>query len=258
MKRVVLFFAAPITAFYSPVSFAESKLVKSQYVESAFEIESSDTDKEWELAAEVGGSFTTGNTKTKSFKAKLKGSLGYEYGRITYIAQSYRKKDNDEVSANRWKISLKNNLHFSEHASSFAIAEYEKDQFAEHNSISLFAAGYTQRLYDNEYIRWDADIGPGYNLKKFDDRDESQRIAHIGTNLKVKFSDQSEFSQKVVADLALDQDASDIIRSESALSTSILENLKMKLAFALRRDSLPGEGKEKTDTETSVSLVFIF
>jgi len=239
-------------------SYASSSLLKSEFTESAFKLTKFDSDKAWELSTEFGGSFTSGNTDTQSYKGKIKGSFAYSLGRLNYHAQLFKKISGEKVSADKWKIGIKNNLDFSQHNSSFASLEYERNKFSNYDSVATFAAGYTQLMFNDETIRWDADVGPGYKWKESEDHDLREYVMHLGTNLSLALTKQSKLVQTIVADFGLQGDSADVIRSETAVLTSILENLKMKLTYAFKHNDQPGEGKEKLDTQTTVSLVFIF
>ncbi len=49
-----------------------------------------------------------------------------------------------------------------------------------------------------------------------------------------------------------------VSRSESSLETAIIGNLAMKFAIKVRHNSDVLPGKEKTDTESTVTLVYKF
>lgn len=243
---------------YSTASAADDKLLVSEYSEDSFKLTKFESEKEWELSTEFGASLTTGNTDTQAFKGKLKGSVLNSMGRFNYHAQFFKKISDDEVSADKWKVGIKNNIDFSEVNSTFASLEFEQDQFAKYDSVAIFAAGYTQRMFNDESISWDADIGPGYKWKQNDAEKLSEYVMHLGTHFSMQLSSQAKFVQTLIADLGLESDGSNVMRSETSLLTSVLDNLKMKLTYALKHNSLPGTDKEKLDTQTTVSMVFIF
>lgn len=243
---------------YSANSIAASKLLNSEFTEDAFKLTKFESDKDWELSTELGATLTSGNTDTQSYKGKVKGSFVYAMGRLNYHGQFFKKISADEVSADKWKVGLKSNLDFSEHNSSFASIEYEQDQFATYDSVATFAAGYTQLMFNDAYIKWDADVGPGYKWKSNKQEQLREYVMHLGTHLSIQLSEQARFIQTFIADLGVKGSATDVVRSETAILTSVLENLKMKLTYAFKHNSKPGEDKEKLDTQTTVSMVFIF
>lgn len=255
MKFIVLFF---LMLTLSIPCIAGSKLAKSEFTESAFDVKNNESENSWDMAAEVGATLTSGNTDTQSLKGKLEGGLGYLGGRLSYLAQFYQKTVEQEKNAEKWKIGLKHNLHLSQHRSTFSIFEYARDKFASATRTITFAAGYTQSFLNNEAVVWNADIGPGIVRTTMEDGKENRKIIHVGSQFKYKLNKKTEFEQSVVADLNLDGSDYDVYRSETSLSASVLENLKMKLAYAAKFDADVEIGKEKLDTEASVSLVYIF
>lgn len=237
---------------------AGSKLVTSDFSELAFDVAKLDIEEEWELSTELGATMTTGNTDTQALKAKIKGGLDYLSGRITYLAQFYQKTVDDERTADKWKLGLKHNIYFTEHSSSFAILEYAQDKFDSAQKTAILAAGYTQRLFDNNILLWNADIGPGIVWTDGDEGENNQNIIHLGSQFKLKLSDNAEFEQSILADLDIKGRNKDIYRSETSLSASVVENLKMKLSYAMKFDADADIDKDRLDTETSVSVVYIF
>lgn len=255
MKFVVLFFSFIIV---STSCFADSKLAKSEFSESSFDVKKDDGENTWDMAMEVGATLTSGNTDTQTFKGKLEGGLDYLGGRLSYLAQFYQKSVDEEKNADKWKAGLKHNIYFNEHSSSFAIFEYARDKFASATQTITFAAGYTQRILDNQAMLWNADIGPGIVRTTMETGEQKRKIVHLGSQFKYRLSETTEFEQKLVADFNTDGNEYDVYRSETSLSASVVENLKMKIAYATKYDADVEVGKEKLDTETSVSLVYIF
>ena len=244
-------------------AFAQSNLLKSEFSESSFSIKNLQQDNAqqesaWYLATELGLTTTTGNTDTKALKAKVNGNLAHDRGQLSYVGTYFKKTSEQEIKAQNWKVSIKNNIHFSEHASSFAIIEYGKDKFTSYEAIATFAAGYTHRLINHRLVQWDADIGPGIKWQWHEGQANKQNVVHIGSNLSINLSETSEFTQKLIADIGISDNATDIYRAESTISANVSDSLKMKLSYSLRHDDQPNEGNEKLDTQTSVSLVFIF
>ncbi|HGX93410.1 MAG TPA: DUF481 domain-containing protein, partial [Candidatus Tenderia sp.] len=68
-------------------------------------------------------------------------------------------------------------------------------------------------------------------------------------------SKTSHFTQELVSDIGED---STVTKSVTALKTQINGSLAMKLSYTLKNTSKVPTGKEKTDTETAVTLVYGF
>jgi putative salt-induced outer membrane protein YdiY len=65
------------------------------------------------------------------------------------------------------------------------------------------------------------------------------------------------FRQKLSTEVGLDEHNT-ISQSETALQATIVGTLSMKAAFRVKHVSDAPEGTEKTDTETSLSLLYGF
>ena len=68
-------------------------------------------------------------------------------------------------------------------------------------------------------------------------------------------SENARFTQLLEFDISEDLTTT---RSETALTANIVGALAMKLAVVVRHNSEVVEGKEKTDTESTVTLVYNF
>lgn len=242
----------------SHACLANSKLVKSEFTESSFDVKNMPLDNEWLLATEFGLVMTSGNTETQTLFGKVDGGFHYMNERLAYLASFYQKSVDNVKSADKWKLGLKHNIYFNEYNSSFTILEYAKDNFASARTTTTLAAGYTQRLYDNHIIQWDADVGPGFVWSDYDVDTSTKKIVHLGSKLTFKIAEGTDFEQFLIADIDIKNSNKDVYRSETSLLASIVENFKMKLSYALKFDNVVDSGKDKLDTETSMSLVYIF
>ena len=71
-------------------------------------------------------------------------------------------------------------------------------------------------------------------------------------------SDSATFSQKVMVNRELSDEKNTKTRLESAVTTKINGSLQMKLGFTLVNNSKVPDDRKKTDTETSVTIVYSF
>ncbi len=247
-----------IVITFSFPCLSSSKLLKSDFSESSFSVNDDMSEDQWLFAAELGLTMTSGNTETQTLLGKINGGFSYLKGKLTYFASFYQKSVGDEKSADRWRAGLKHNIYFNKYNSSFMIAEYSRNNFSSTKNTATVAAGYTQRLYDNHILQWDADVGPGYVWSDYEIETATKKIVHLGSKLKFKITEEAEFEQFLIADIDVNSSNQNVYRSETSLSASIVENFKMKLSYAMKFDNVIEEDKEKLDTETSMSLVYIF
>jgi len=253
MRFIITFFALSLSI---PCWSSSAKLTESNFSESSFNIVNKTFKEQWLLAAEVGLTMTSGNTQTKALLGKVNGEFSYQGGRLSYLASFYQKTVNNDKSADRWRVGFKHNIYFNEHNSTFAITEYSHDTFS--SKTTTIAAGYTQRLYDNEIMEWDADIGPGFVWSDGEVDKGTNKIIHLGSKLTFKVTEQTAFEQFIIADIDINRSDKDVYRLGTSLSASIVESIKMKLSYAMKIDNVVETDREKLDTEASMSLVYIF
>lgn len=267
LMKAIIFSILSLTIFSSHC-LGKNSLIDSDFTEAAFDLttkQKADSNKNWQLTIEAGATITAGNTDTQSYNGKITGAFYRTSSRFSYFAQLLQKNNNGERRVDKWKLGGKANWDFTKTNSSFLSLEYEEDRFATNKSLATLATGYTHRLYDKNDIMWDADIGPGVRRTTVEASSDDSSISseiltvfHLGTNIMLPLSRHAEFAQILVSDFGLGTNESTVIRSETAMTASVLDNLKMKVSYALRRDSMPGVDKEKLDTQTSITLLMTF
>jgi putative salt-induced outer membrane protein YdiY len=217
--------------------------------------------RSWDAAAEVGFNFTSGNTETSSLKTRLDVRHQIQKWNNQYIFDALRKKDKEQVSANKWLIAGKANYDLEqENTFLFIEGSREDDEFGAYDNYNKLAIGYGQRFFESETITVDADLGPGYVAfkKNTDGFEDKSPIIRASADLNWIISDNAAFSQTVIVDRAFGADDNTKTRLVSGLSARINGSLQMKLGLTITNNSVVDEGVEHTDTETSVTLVFAF
>jgi len=219
-------------------------------------------DKTFAADAELGATLTTGNTDTSSYKARL--DMKHELGNWEnqYLLEGLYKEDTKEVTAKRFFAGVQGDYQINELSYLFANTNYELDPFTGYDFTSTTSAGYGHRIIDNADTSLKAEIGPGYIYQRLDAEtaliegyeSTDSVVAHGVVNFQTKISDSSKFQQRFVADWGEKLDA----RSETSLTASIVGALAMKFAVIVRYNSEPLEGKESTDTETNMTLLYSF
>lgn len=212
--------------------------------------------------AELGATLTTGNTDTSSFKARLDLKHELDNWENQYLFEGLYKEDTGDVTAKRYFAGAQGNYQINERSYIFANTNYEVDPFTGYDFTSTTSSGYGHRLIDTADTSLQAEIGPGYIYQRLDEEtalaegydSEDSVVAHAVLNYQTKISDSSKFQQRFVADWGEKLDA----RSETSLTANIVGALAMKLAVIVRYNSDPLEGKESTDTETNMTLLYAF
>lgn len=220
----------------------------------------------WRTSAELGAITTSGNTKGTSVTGKIDARQELAKWSNEYIASAYFKEDEktdsngnrfSEKSAERYSLSAKAGYKLdADHAKFFMLGSHTEDDFGAYQSYSLVSAGYGDRLFQGNDISIDAEIGPGYYRGRTAMHNtENGAMLRTAANLDWKISEHATFRQQLSIDASADNKRT---QSETSVSAKINGSMQMKAAFLLQNDSEVPLGKKKTDTQTSLTLVYSF
>ncbi|MBQ4812069.1 DUF481 domain-containing protein [Pseudoalteromonas luteoviolacea] len=236
-------------------------------------------EKVWDITSEVGAIVTSGNTETTTLKGEIKAKHNLESWRNEYKIDGIFKEDeieNDdgekvkERTNEKYSLSIQGNYKLVEdHSHLFISGSYASDYFGAYRSESVLSVGYGLRLLSKSNMYLDFEIGPG--VKRFEYQDDSTETTPDGKSLagetesevigvskldyEWQISDNAKFTQLVSIEYG---DTNTKTVSETALMTKINGSLQMKVGYNITHNSDVDEGKEKTDTETSLTLVYSF
>lgn len=235
--------------------------------------------KPWAVEVELGAIATSGNTEATSLHTKLDVKQNLAKFKNQYIISSLFKEDeitqNDntkvkEKTADKYLLSAKSAYQLANSDADksylFGFVSYSHDKFGAYRTYETAALGYGDWLYSNEKVNWFAEAGPGYfrgeKVSESDDINnpylyevEQGALLRVATQLEWKVTQTAVFKQIISVETGSDNTRS---LSETSLAASISNAMQMKFAFAIASDSKVAEGKEKTDTTTSATIVYKF
>lgn len=233
----------------------------------------------FKASAEFGALFKTGDTKSGDLKAGL--DFDYEQGQWrsslnfdvlvrkteTEVEQEDGStKDEFETTDQKWTIVSQTNYTIEPNGKNYIYgnASYEDNRFSSFDNQSSISLGWGRRWFETEKATLDADIGPGYKrdvLKEADDNGEKTNdslIVQAQALYKRKINEHVEFKQLLVAKYAPKDGENSTYKAESSITTKLIETLQLKFSFTLDHNTDVEEGKENTNTQTAVTLVYSF
>lgn len=223
-----------------------------------------DNGRNWEGEAELGVLISSGNTDETKINSRLslahevatwrnKGDFGTGYSEVE-----------DKTTAEQYLAALETNYKFDETQYWFLRGSYEKDLFTGYDFESTLTTGYGNRLWNSGKRSFlDLSIGAGYRYNKLDKRDsdgedvEKETIGRLAAQFDYALSENALFRQKLSTEIGFDEN-NVISQSESAIQANIVGNLSMKAAYRVKNVSEAPADSKKTDTETSISLLYGF
>ncbi len=202
---------------------------------------------------ELGAIVTTGNTEDENIK--FKGSIAALRGQWEHILSTdmFRSSKDDELAAQRIYTVASSTYTFREDNFILSRLAHEDDRFSGYDSQSDFSVSYGQVLLRNRpSMAFNYTVGAGVRYSRAPEDDFSEAMLRLGASYAWSLSDTAQFLQEVSTEIG---ESSTISRWESSLQSEIMENLSMKFSVKVKHQSEVPVGREKTDTETSVTLL---
>lgn len=224
------------------------------------------TDKVWTTSAELGAITTSGNTVGTSITGKIDAKQELQHWSNQYIFSAFFKEDEkrdsdgntfNEKSAERYMISGKTAYKLDDEFDKlFAFGSYTDDEFGAYTEYTTLAVGYGTRLYNVEDKSLDVEIGPGYFTgKRSTGETENGLIVRGAAAFQWTISESASFAQTFSVEYGDDNTRT---IAETSLIAKINGSLQMKAAFLVQSDTDVPVEKKRTDTQTSLTLVYSF
>lgn len=235
--------------------------------------------KAWDISAELGAIITSGNTETTTFKGGLKakhdiGSWTNEY-KLSGLYKEDEVTDSDGMKSTqrtneKYSAGAQANYNFDQkHSHFFMSLTHDSDYFGAYRHETVASLGYGLRVIDEADMTLSFDVGPGYkyfefaksNTEFFDDgtpkagETDSEIVAVGKVDFNWDLTEYAKFTQLVKVETGSSNTKT---ISETALLTKINGSMQMKVGFNVTHNTDVDAGKENTDTETALTLVYSF
>lgn len=205
---------------------------------------------------EFGYSQTSGNTDTSSLNTKLGFGFEQEDWRNALQLEAVNKTDSDATIAERYYGAAKSEYTLTLREYVFGSLDYEKDRFSGYAHRTNFGAGYGRRILVSTPLTLNAEVGTGYRWSQLEPGGEQDEVTlRLSAGLGWVISESAGFTQELVTVVGEEDTAT---RAFSALTSKIIGQFSLRLSYLLSHHSTAPPGKNKTDTETAVTLVFGF
>ena len=224
-------------------------------------------------AVEVGAFFNTGDNDYAI--GIVKSDLIHEIGKMRtnwkmeFFGRKSEKEDENgekqyETTDQKWGSSLQSNYTLEEGGKNylFAYGSYKTDRFSGFDYQSSVAAGWGRRWYESDVAFFDAEIGPGFKVDEIAETDEHNNqtekslIIRTAATYERSFFETMQFKQMFSAEYAPKSGENSKYRSESSITTKLIESLALKFAFTVDHNTEVESDISNTRTETSLTLVY--
>ena len=218
---------------------------------------------EWKGEGELGYVAARGNTDTETVSSKLKmtyatGNWSHELGLATLQSTSEDPDTGEEEeTADRFQFTGQSNYAFSARSYAFGAVRYEEDEYSGYDHQTTVAAGYGYHFLTEDTHKLSAEIGAGQRRSELVDtgEKETETIARLRVTHGWQFTETSKWTNDLLVEAGDENTFSEFV---TGLKVDINSAFAVKIAHAIRQNSEVPPDREKTDTLTTVNLVFGF
>lgn len=211
----------------------------------------------WTGKGELGLVFARGNTDSDTVNARLE--LLYEHNEWSNetIVRGVHSSDGDETTASRYVFSNKTDYDFSEYNYAWGALRYDRDRFATFKYQASAAVGFGRYLIKDEHQQLVGEIGPGFKYSEARETGQSESEAMLRGYVKYTrtLSETADLSNRLLVEATSE---ATFAENELALDVAINRRVSLKAGIAVRHTTDVDPGLEKTDTLTTLNLVYNF
>lgn len=214
----------------------------------------------WSGTGELGWVSTSGNSDTQTLNAKL--ALQLDRNAWTYKGglNVLRASEDGDKTAERYEATAKTKYHFDEKSYWFNAFRYEDDRFSGFDYQTTLTTGYGRTLLESDTQKLDTEIGVGARRSKPSATEmmpmpesSTDAVLRGGAEYAWQLTDTTKFTNDFLVESGQDNTYAE---NQAGLSVAINSRFSVKLGYAVRHNSKVPSGTDKTDTVTTVNLVY--
>lgn len=206
---------------------------------------------------ELGIVVARGNSDTETGNVRLELNYQHERWSNESIFNAVHARDSGETNNSRWVLSNKTDYNLSEVSYLVGALRYDRDRFSAFRYQSTVAVGYGRRLVATESHRLKVELGPGFRFARLRETDETENevIVRGFVDYRWQVSDTTQFTNRFLVESG---DDNTFLENTLGLSVAVNSRISLKTGFSVRHNTDVDPGRKKTDTLTTVNLVYNF
>lgn len=205
---------------------------------------------------ELGAIFTSGNTEEENVSYGVTVDWLRENWEYQFTSDGLRNSRFGDVTAQRFYHVARGRRQIDENSFWGVRGAYEDDRFNGFDYQADVTVTYGRNfLTDVDNMSLSTEVGPGYRRSVTEIDEFNEVIIRAAGEYVWNMSESANFFQNLSAEAG---DETTIYRSETGVESALMENLSLRLSFNVRHQTDVPFGREKTDTQTAVSVVWSF
>jgi putative salt-induced outer membrane protein len=212
---------------------------------------------QWKGKGEVGIVFARGNADTDTANVKLDTSREVDRWKHSFGVAALRAANDGVVTAERYGASWQSDYKLSDRSFWFGGLRYEQDQFSGFDYQASLSTGYGYKFIDTERTKFNGQAGVGYRRLKLLPTGRIETGAIFRGDLK--FEHALTDTTKIIDTFVIEAGSANTFASNDlALQVKMSDKFALSVGLGVRHNTDPPLGLKKTDTLTTVNLVYAF
>jgi putative salt-induced outer membrane protein len=220
---------------------------------------------QWTGKGEAGISLASGNTDTKTGNAAIEFADTVGHWKHTFGFDAVYASASAATTAQRWAAYEQSDFNLDPRNFAFGAARFEDDRFGGFQYQASLSTGVGRHFIDSDSTKLTAAIGIGY--KNFATRDvydaggnlteahhtDNQAIARGTLTYEHKLTTTTSILDKFLIEAG---SQNTFLQNDLALQVKINTRLALAVGYSVRDNTNPPTGFKKTDTLTTLNLVY--
>ena len=212
---------------------------------------------QWKGKGEVGIVYARGNSDTDTTNIKLDTSREVDRWKHGFGIAALRAATDGDKTAERYGAAWQSDYKLTERSYWFGGLRYEKDEFSGFDYQASASTGYGYKFIDTDRTKFSGQAGAGYRRSQLTPTGETEGDAIFRGDLKLEhaLTETTKILDTFVVEAGSDNT---FVSNVLALQVKMSDRFALSVGLDVRHNTDPPAGLEKTDTLTTVNLVYAF
>jgi len=212
----------------------------------------------WEGRGEFGYVSTTGNSETEAINTKLEFVYTRDKWRHRLFAAALRSSEDGVEDSERYQFEAQSDYKLTDVSYLFGALRWDADKFGPYDPQSTLTAGYGREMFKTPTHLLKTEIGVGY--RQLEERvsgiTSSDPIVRLLLDDSWQFIESTQWLNRLLVESGGDNTFSQF---NTGLVVAMNAKFAVNIGYEIRNNSkIPPDSDEKTDTTTTVNLVYNF
>jgi putative salt-induced outer membrane protein len=211
----------------------------------------------WSGKGELGLVLARGNSDADTVNAKLEMARQTDAWKNAFTLAALRSSNDGERNAERYAASWQTDFRFSPESYWYNGARYEDDRFSGFDYQASLTTGLGHRFIDQDELKIFGQAGVGYRRLENSLTGESDDSVIFSGELRYeqRLTETTSLRNKFLVEAG---ESNTFAANELALEVKINSRLSLAAGLGVRHNTDPPAGRDKTDTLTTLNLVYGF